>query len=112
MENLEELYLSHNGIQKLENLNHNRRLRVIDLGTNFIEKLQGLEELEELEELWANHNRLASFPDVELQMAGKRKLTTVYFEGNPLEVDNRPTYRNKIRLLLPGIQQIDATFVR
>ena len=36
-------------------------------------------------------------------------LTTVYFEGNPLERRQRALYRGKVRLALPNIRQIDAS---
>lgn len=45
-------------------------------------------------------------------MAKKEKLETVYFEGNPLQLRQPALYRNKVRLALPQVQQIDATFVK
>jgi len=33
-------------------------------------------------------------------------------EGNPLQKDAGITYRNKVRLALPKIKQIDAAYVR
>jgi protein phosphatase 1 regulatory subunit 7 len=39
----------------------------------------------------------------------KEKLETVYFEGNPLQLNGPAVYRNKVRLALPNIQQIDAS---
>jgi protein phosphatase 1 regulatory subunit 7 len=38
-------------------------------------------------------------------------LHTVYFEHNPLQRNAGATYRNKIRLTLKAIKQIDATYV-
>ena len=46
---------------------------------------------------------------MEGELRDKKKLSTVYFEGNPLQLDNGATYRNKVRLALPQIQQIDAS---
>ena len=46
----------------------------------------------------------------EVSAGGSRvDLNTVYFEGNPLQTNNAVTYRNKIRLRLPQLQQIDAS---
>lgn len=38
-----------------------------------------------------------------------KDLNTVYFEGNPLEKKQRALYRNKVKLALPNIRQIDAS---
>jgi hypothetical protein len=62
-----------------------------------------------MEELWASNNQLASFEEVEKQLADKKALNTVYFEGNPLQTKNAVLYRNKVRLALPQVQQIDAS---
>ncbi|RPB25265.1 protein phosphatases PP1 regulatory subunit sds22 [Terfezia boudieri ATCC MYA-4762] len=109
---LEEFYISHNAIREITGLENNMKLRVLDVTSNRITNLSGLKHLENLEELWASNNELSSFEEVEKELGDKNKLSTVYFEGNPLQLDNGATYRNKIRLALPQIQQIDATFVR
>lgn len=46
---------------------------------------------------------------MEQELADKKNLQTVYFEGNPLQRLNATTYRNKVRLALPQIVQIDAS---
>jgi protein phosphatase 1 regulatory subunit 7 len=51
--NLEELYISHNLIAKIEKL-ENPKLGTLDIGNNGLEVLEGLESLENLEELWVN----------------------------------------------------------
>jgi protein phosphatase 1 regulatory subunit 7 len=113
LENLEELYISHNGIEKLEGLEHNVKLTTIDISSNRIEKLENIGHLKELEELWASGNKFSSFNDVEKELGKLPKLHTVYFEHNPLQLQNVATYRNKVRLALgPSLQQIDATFIR
>lgn len=82
---------------------------MLDLSNNRISRLEGLAHLEELEEVWANNNALASFDEIEAQLADKDRLQTVYFEGNPLQKNNPVLYRNKVRLALPRIKQIDAS---
>lgn len=71
LESLEELYISHNGITRLEGieknvslsfkginsyLTHERQtnLRTLDIGNNFIEKLENVSHLSNLEELWVS----------------------------------------------------------
>ncbi|KAK4116220.1 L domain-like protein [Canariomyces notabilis] len=109
---LEELYISHNALESLEGLEHNTKLRVLEVSNNKIASLKGLGPLRDLEELWASYNLLADFADVETHLRDKQSLTTVYFEGNPLQLRAPALYRNKVRLALPQVQQIDATFVR
>lgn len=124
MPNLEELYISHNGLLKIEGLDRVPRLRIVDVGNNRLETLEGLQgNVENLEEFWvyfpvwytnscqqASYNQFSSFQDVENQLSEKKGLTTVYFEGCPLQTENRPTYRNKLKLALPSLKQIDATY--
>jgi protein phosphatase 1 regulatory subunit 7 len=53
---------------------------------------------------------LDSFEDVQTEMGGMKHLETVYFEGNPIHNDVQ--YRLKLKLALPSLKQIDATFIR
>jgi protein phosphatase 1 regulatory subunit 7 len=46
---------------------------------------------------------------VEKELRDKEELETVYFEGNPLQRQQPALYRNKVRLALPQIVQIDAS---
>ena len=107
--NLEELYISHNALTHISGLDNNRNLRMIDISSNQITQLSNLQHLEHLEEVWASSNQLASFDEVERELADKKELTTVYFEGNPLQTKSPALYRNKVRLALPQVKQIDAS---
>ena len=108
LSNLEELYISHNALNEISGLEHNTNLRVLDISNNQITHLSNLENQKHLEELWASSNLLLSFEEVEKQLGDKKELNTVYLEMNPLQLKNPALYRNKIRLALPQIQQIDA----
>jgi protein phosphatase 1 regulatory subunit 7 len=107
--NLEELYISHNAITQISGLENCTNLRNIDVTGNPIEHLTGLESLEHLQEFWASSCKLDSFQEVEQQLKDKKELETVYFEGNPLQRKQMALYRNKIKLALPQIKQIDAS---
>jgi protein phosphatase 1 regulatory subunit 7 len=107
---LEELYLSHNGLTAISGLETNTRLRTIDISSNRITHLTNVGHLVQLEEFWANNNLLESFPEVERELGGLEGLHTVYFEHNPLQKNAGATYRNKIRLCLKAVRQIDATY--
>ncbi|KAJ8066543.1 hypothetical protein OCU04_005599 [Sclerotinia nivalis] len=112
LSSLEELYISHNALTSLSGLESCSQLRVLDISNNQISSLAGIKGLKELEEVWASYNQIADFNDVEEHLRDKEKLTTVYFEGNPLQLRAPALYRNKVRLTLPQLMQIDATFVR
>ncbi|EEB09742.2 protein phosphatase regulatory subunit Sds22 [Schizosaccharomyces japonicus yFS275] len=108
---LEELYISYNGLTSLEGIEVLTNLRTLDVSNNRIEHLTHLKGLKHLEELWASNNQISSFAEVEEQLGDKEELNTVYFEGNPLQTSNRAAYVNKVRLCLPQIRQLDATFL-
>jgi protein phosphatase 1 regulatory subunit 7 len=82
---------------------------VLDISNNAIAHLTNLKHLARLEEVWASSNGLASFDELEHELADKPALTTVYLEGNPLQLQNAVLYRNKVRLALPQVKQIDAS---
>jgi protein phosphatase 1 regulatory subunit 7 len=106
---LEELYVSHNAIRRISGLESNPKLRVLDISNNQISKLENVSHLKHLEEFWASSNQLSSFEEVSKELEDKEELQTVYFESNPLQTKSPALYRNKIRLALPQVQQIDAS---
>lgn len=109
LSNLEELYLAHNLLTDISGLDDNLKLRTLEISNNQIKHLTNLSHLNNLEELWASSNLLHSFNEVEKELRDKEKLVTVYFEANPMQFENPALYRNKVRLALPQIQQIDAS---
>ncbi|KAL3496614.1 NIF-domain-containing protein [Aspergillus germanicus] len=109
LKNLEELYVAHNAITDLSGLESNTNLRVLEFSNNQVSKLEHLSHLKNLEELWASNNQLSNFDEVERELKDKENLKTVYFEGNPLQTKGPVVYRNKVRLAIPHIMQIDAS---
>ena len=109
LSSLEDLYVSHNAIKHISGLEHCPKLKVLDISNNQIAELSNLEQLAQLEELWASSNRFSSFEEIETQLKDKEHLNTVYFEANPLQIQNAATYRNKIKLALPQLKQLDAS---
>ncbi|KAJ0351924.1 hypothetical protein COL154_003723 [Colletotrichum chrysophilum] len=106
---LEELYISHNALTSLEGIEQNEKLRVLDISNNAVASVKGLKPLKNLEEFWASYNQISDFNEVEKELKDKEHLTTVYFEGNPLQLRGPAVYRNKVRLALPQLSQIDAS---
>lgn len=106
---LEELYLSHNGIAKMEGLSSLVNLRVLDVSSNKITLVDDIVNLTKylystdnllygfalvdslphiiycrLEDLWLNDNQIASLEGIAEAVTGsKEKLTTIYLENNP-----------------------------
>ncbi|KAL9050159.1 MAG: hypothetical protein Q9162_006793 [Coniocarpon cinnabarinum] len=109
---LKELYISHNALESLEPLASCAKLTLIDASSNPIKSVKGLKPLEDLEELWTSDCQIDSFEEIEDQLRDKSKLTTVYFEGNPVQTRQRALYRNKIKIALPQVIQVDATYVK
>jgi len=110
--NLEELYISHNGLTKIEGLDHNLKLTTLDVGNNQIEAIENIAHLETLEEFWASYNKFPDLKALEPQLGGTTTLKTIYLEGNPCQTNDAAGYRRKIILALPQVTQIDATYVR
>ena len=52
MVNLDQLYISHNGIQVLEGLDNNLKVKTLDMACNRIKKIENVSHLVELEEFW------------------------------------------------------------
>ena len=55
---LEELYLQQNQIPRIENLEQNSKLTLLDCAMNKVEKLENLDHLADLKDLWINWNNL------------------------------------------------------
>lgn len=110
--NLEEIYLSHNGIEKIEGFENNSKLTTIDLTSNKISKIENLSHLKNLTDLWFSYNKIELFQEIEAELKDLPELDTVYFEGNPVQLNNQTSYRRKLIMFLPQVNKIDATYVR
>ncbi|KAF2763342.1 L domain-like protein [Pseudovirgaria hyperparasitica] len=109
---LEQLHISHNALTSLSGIENNTNLRTLDISNNPITSLAGLKPLVHLEELWASYCKIDDFKDIEQELNHSQELTTVYFEGNPVQLRDPAHYRLKVKLALPRIMQIDATMIR
>ena len=108
LSNLEELYLSHQGIESMEGLIYLTSLHTLDLSSNKIIELKGMETLKKLEECWMNDNQIATFDSVAGQLVPlDATLRTVYLERCP--VSKEFLYRKTLGEMLPSLIQIDAS---
>ncbi|KAF0772762.1 hypothetical protein AaE_002245 [Aphanomyces astaci] len=81
--NLQEVYLSHNGIAAIQNISHLSKLLILDLGANRIPRIPDMASLQSLEDLWLNDNQVATFDDL-VHLTSTTSLQTLYLERNPL----------------------------
>ncbi len=105
MPNLEELYVSHNGIKKMTGFEHLKKLKVLDLAGNAIEEVEGADQLPALEDLWLNNNAIKSLDSLAI-LQNNANLRTLYIEQNPATVDG--TCTAVVKGMLPQLTQIDA----
>ena len=110
LDKLEELYLADNGVETLPlALGKLPLLHTIDLSGNRIAELPAELRLEKVTEFWMSNNAIDKWPEVERIHAICPKAETVYLNGNP--VSNDPRYLARVRDLIPGLTQIDATYM-
>ncbi|XP_074553171.1 dynein regulatory complex subunit 3 isoform X1 [Halichoeres trimaculatus] len=123
---LEDLYLAHNLIEKIEGLNHLFSLKCLDLSFNHIEKIEGLESLRKLEFLDLSNNRISVIENMDtlenltefciennvirqmhnvLNLRKSKKLGTLKLSGNPVCEENE--YKLFIVACLPNLMYLD-----
>ena len=106
LDQLEELYLSHNGLSSLAGVEALINLRILDVAANRIASFEGLASLARLTDFWANDNAVESLDAVEDSLKPLREtLTCVYLRGNPAAAHAQ--YKLRMRHLLPRLEQLD-----
>jgi Leucine-rich repeat (LRR) protein len=115
VDTLEELYLSHNGIDAAGCAQPSGLslpfscLTVLDVSRNRVETTEPFAHLIALEELWLSGNLIATFDQV--RPASKLvNLETIYLEHNPVQGSD-PLYRKTLAALIPNLKQIDANMI-
>ena len=108
LSNVEELYLSHQGIKSMVGLTHLVSLQTLDLSSNEITEFEDMHTLLKLEECWMNDNKIETFATLQSQLVPlDATLRTVYLERNP--VAEEYLYRKTLGAMLPSLTQIDAS---
>ena len=109
---LEELYLSHNGIDDDGASSRPgglslpfERLNTLDMSRNRLTSARPFGHLTTLVDLWISGNDIKTFDDVE-DLRGLTRLDSVYLEYNPL--DKEFEYRKRLAEMVPSLTQIDA----
>ena len=112
LQQLTELYVSHNGITQLAALGRlPTQLAVLDVSSNQLSSLRPLAVLERLVEVWASDNRVEEWSEVESGLSGKSMIGCVYLEGNPVVkrvVEDGLTYAARMKRMCPSLKQLDA----
>ena len=108
LKRLEELYLACNAISDLQGLPRDAPLSTLDLSTNKINTLEGIQYMTHLNELWMTAADLAMFEQLE-PLKALLDLECLYLEHSPLSRDFE--YRMRVTSMLPSLRQLDATAV-
>ena len=76
-------------------------LKVLDLASNQIERIEGLGTLAALEDLWLDNNAIEVVENID-HLA---ELRTLYLEGNKCR---REEYRGTVIAMLPKLEKLDV----
>lgn len=83
-----------------------KNLKILDIASNRITSLDGIEHLTSLSDLWANDNAIISLDHVEDRLRPLREnLTCVYLQGNPCALETN--YKLRMLHTLPKLEQLD-----
>ena len=108
---LKELYLAHNGIQTLtDGLPLQSSLHTVDLSSNPITSIAGIESHIRIQELWLTSTHLATYGDL-YPLTMLPVLSCVYLEHSPVAVNNIADYRQTLLSLVPTLEQLDADII-
>lgn len=112
LHSLQELYLSHNKLTRLQGLEKLTNLQVLDVTSNQIQLLENMDSLTNLTDLWCSYNLVADYNNIRNALKNCARLETVYFEGNPIQLNDPTMYRTKLRLCFgDNLQKIDALYL-
>jgi protein phosphatase 1 regulatory subunit 7 len=107
---LNELYLSENGLTEIQHVGQLPGLTLLDFSFNPISIINGdvisVTNMPVLEEFWLTDGKIDQWAEVDKLAQFSATLRTVYLERNPIESDKR--YRDKVFMALSFITQIDS----
>ncbi|XP_045194249.2 dynein axonemal light chain 1-like [Mercenaria mercenaria] len=128
----EKLSLSTNAIERIQNLNGLKNLKILSLGRNkikslnrlepvadtleelwvsynLIEKLDGIHVLKRLKVLYMSNNHVKTFAEVE-KLADLPFLEDLLFVGNPIEeaLSTSGEWRDKVATRLKSLKKLDG----
>lgn len=103
--NLQYLYIPHNHLKKLENLNRNFRLKFVDARANEITEVDFTEQ-KNLNELYLSQNKLQNLESFLEKIAHLKYLHVLDLRDNPLTLENK--YRTTVIEAFPELQVLDG----
>lgn len=99
-------------MQGLESL---PKLRVLDVSSNQVKDVTGLETLSHITDLWLNDNAITSLADLEVAAGGPLggTLKCLYLAGNPAaeSAGGHADYRDVLTHMFPQLEQLDDELV-
>ena len=97
--------MQQNQVSKIENLEVNTKLNLIDLAMNKVTRLENLDHLTQLRDLWMNWNNLEDCEENK-EYLRRLNLTTIYLADNPMSMDD--TYQQMLMTAIPSLTNIDG----
>ena len=95
----------------VQDLEHLKELEVLDVSSNQLKQVEGLDALTSLRDLWLNNNQLPDLEAINLAWEACRDtLVCVYLANNPATCNN-PLYKRSVTAWLPKLEQLDADVV-
>ena len=101
-------YVTLQGLDKVVNL------KVLDVSSNRVTEVEGLESLQCLRDLWLNNNQISSLDNIEgAARAGNLggSLTCLYINGNPATAQSTEAVRSRMLAAFPKLEQLDDSMV-
>lgn len=90
--------MQQNFIEKIENVSHLQKLRVLDIAMNQLKEIENLTSADQdndvLTDLWLNQNHISSWTSIQYLMKLKA-LDTIYLHSNPVALIPAPNEETK-----------------
>lgn len=92
-----------------EGLLYLRKLKLLDLGNNMIEKIENVENMTQLEDVWLQHNKISTFDGLE---KFSKTVSSIYLQFNPIETDGDATeYQKTVLQKIPHLTELDGNLL-
>jgi protein phosphatase 1 regulatory subunit 7 len=108
---LKELYLACNLIPDFEGLPVEAPISTVDLSSNKVKSVAGIEQHPSLEEVWMTGSALERFEDLD-PLKALPNLTCLYLEHSPIaKAHSAAEYKRRVLEICPKLTQLDADFL-
>lgn len=106
-ENLKKICFNNKKLKIMPIIKNLKQVEILSLNDNEIPTLSFCQDLPNLKELYMKNNNITDLKELDYLSLCK-KLHTVYFKVNPIQLNNNKTYINKIKRVVCSIKNIDG----